>query len=164
MTLSLIWAMTDDRVIGIHNALPWKLPADMQWFRDNTLGKPVVMGRKTFESFGARPLPQRLNIIVSKDTAYKAEGARVVDSIDAALREGKDCEEIMIIGGASLYRQTLPLAQRLYMTIVHADVAGDAWFPEFDLGQWRETYRLERPADEKNPYACSFLIMERKET
>lgn len=161
MRVSLIWAMTDDRVIGIRNTLPWKLPADMKWFRQNTLGKPIVMGRKTFESFGARPLPQRLNIIVSKDSTYQAQDAVVVDSIDAALQAAGDAEEVMIIGGASLYEQTLPLAQRLYMTIVHAEVQGDAWFPEFDMSQWREIQRLEHPTDEKNPYACSFVILER---
>ena len=162
MMISLIWAMTDERVIGIKNSLPWKLPADMKWFRQNTLGKPIIMGRKTFESFGAKPLPQRLNIIVSKDVNYQAQDSVVVPSIDAALKAAKDAEEVMIIGGASLYEQTLPLAQRLYMTIVHADVKGDAWFPEFDLNQWKEKQRLEHPADDKNPHPCSFVVMERK--
>ena len=162
MMVSLIWAMTDARVIGIENSLPWKLPADMKWFRQNTLGKPIVMGRKTFESFGAKPLPQRLNIIISKDSAYQAQDAVVVDSIDAALHAAGDADEVMIIGGASLYEQTLPLASRLYMTIVHTQVQGDAWFPEFDMSQWQEIQRLEHPADEKNPYACSFVTLERK--
>jgi dihydrofolate reductase len=162
MMISLIWAMTDDRVIGIKNSLPWKLPADMKWFRQNTLGKPIIMGRKTFESFGAKPLPQRLNIIVSNDQDYQAQDALVAKSIEAALQSAEDAEEVMIIGGASLYEQTLPLAQRLYMTIVHAGVAGDAWFPEFDLSQWEEKQRLEHPADDKNPYACTFVVMERK--
>jgi dihydrofolate reductase len=163
MIVSLIWAMTDARVIGIENSLPWKLPADMKWFRQNTLGKPIVMGRKTFESFGAQPLPQRLNIIVSKDNTYQAQDAVVVDSIDAALHAAGNVEEVMIIGGASLYEQTLPQASRLYMTIVHAEVQGDAWFPEFDTSQWREIHREEHEADEKNPYACSFVILERKD-
>ena len=139
MRVSLIWAMTDDRVIGIKNSLPWKLPADMKWFRQNTLGKPIIMGRKTFESFGAKPLPHRLNIIVSKDSTYLARDAVVVDSIDAALQAAGDADEVMIIGGASLYEQTLPLAGRLYMTVVHAEVQGDAWFPEFDMGQWQKS-------------------------
>lgn len=162
MIISLIWAMTDDRVIGIKNSLPWKLPADMKWFRQNTLGKPIIMGRKTFESFGAKPLPQRLNIIVSSDSDYQAQDAVVVQSIEAALQKADKAEEVMIIGGASLYEQTLPMAQRLYMTIVHAEVEGDAWFPEFDLSNWKELQRVEHPADEKNPYACSFVVMERK--
>ncbi|KPJ92133.1 MAG: hypothetical protein AMJ53_10010 [Gammaproteobacteria bacterium SG8_11] len=162
MMISLIWAMTDARVIGIKNTLPWKLPADMKWFRQNTLGKPIIMGRKTFESFGAQPLPQRHNIIVSNDANYQAQESTVVPSIEAALNAAKDADEVMIIGGASLYAQTLPLAQRLYMTIVHAEVKGDAWFPEFDLSEWQEKRRVEHPADEKNPYACSFVILERK--
>ncbi|MGD8940026.1 MAG: type 3 dihydrofolate reductase [Gammaproteobacteria bacterium] len=162
MIVSLIWAMTDERVIGIKNSLPWKLPADMKWFRQNTLGKPIIMGRKTFESFGAKPLPQRLNIIVSSDRDYQAQDSIVEPTIEAALQSAKDAEEVMIIGGASLYEQTLPLAQRLYMTIVHADVEGDAWFPEFDLNEWKEQQRVEHPADDKNPYACSFVILERK--
>jgi dihydrofolate reductase len=162
MMLSLIWAMTDERVIGIKNTLPWKLPADMKWFRQHTLGKPIIMGRKTFDSFGAKPLPQRLNIIVTHDKQFQAQDAVVVDSIPAALEQVKDVEEVMVIGGASLYAQTLPLAQRLYMTLVHAKVEGDAWFPEFDLTQWREIERQEHAADEKNPHACTFLILERK--
>ena len=162
MMLSLIWAMTDDRVIGIENSLPWKLPADMKWFRQHTLGKPIIMGRKTFESFGAKPLPQRLNIIISRDNQFQAQDAIVVESIPAALERAKEVEEVMVIGGASLYAQTLPLAQRLYMTLVHADIKGDAWFPDFDLNQWREIQRVEHTADEKNPYACTFLILERK--
>ncbi len=156
--------MTDERVIGINNSLPWKLPADMKWFRQHTLGKPIIMGRKTFESFGSKPLPQRLNIIVTKDADYQADNALVSTSIGQALTLAGDVEEVMIIGGSSLYQQTLPLAQRLYMTIVHADVQGDAWFPEFDLQQWREVQRSEHGADEKNPYACSFVILERADS
>jgi dihydrofolate reductase len=161
MKLSLIWAMTDERVIGIENSLPWKLPADMKWFRQHTLGKPIIMGRKTFESFGAKPLPQRLNIIVSKDSQYRAQDAVVVGSIAEAVEKVKDVEEVMVIGGASLYAQTLPLAQRLYMTLVHANIKGDAWFPEFDLNQWQEIERQEHAADEKNPFAYTFLILEK---
>lgn len=162
MKISLIWAMTEDRVIGIENSLPWKLPSDMKWFRQHTLGKPIIMGRTTFESFGAKPLPQRLNIIVSRDSRFEAQDAVVVDSISAALEQVKDADEVMIIGGASVYAQTLPLAQRLYLTLVHADVKGDAWFPQFDLNQWREVDRQKHEADDKNPYACTFLILERK--
>ena len=164
MIVSLIWAMTDERVIGINNSLPWKLPADMKWFRQHTLGKPIIMGRKTFESFGSKPLPQRLNIIVTKDADYQTDNALVSTSIEQALTLAGDVEEVMIIGGSSLYQQTLPLAQRLYLTIVHADVQGDAWFPEFDLQQWREVQRSEHGADEKNPHACSFVILERTDS
>ncbi len=159
--IALIAAMTDDRVIGIENRLPWKLPADMKWFRRHTLGKPIVMGRKTFESFGGKPLPERLNIVITRDRDYRAEGAVVVHDIDAALDAAGDAEEVMIIGGASFYEQMLPWADRLYLTFVHADVEGDAWFPEFDRSQWREVYREDHEADEKNPYAYSFVILER---
>jgi dihydrofolate reductase len=159
--ISLIWAMADDRVIGMNNRLPWKLPADMRWFRRHTLGKPVIMGRKTFESFGGRPLPERLNIVVSRDPAYQAEGATVVGSIDAALAAAKNAPEVMVIGGQSFYEQTLPLAKRLYMTRVHGRFEGDAWFPPFDLTRWNEVAREEHPADEKNPWPCSFVILER---
>jgi len=159
--ISIIAAMTDDRVIGINNSLPWKLPSDMKWFRQQTLGKPILMGRKTFESFGARPLPERTNIIVTRDKNYQAEGAVVVHSIDAALQAAGNVDEIMIIGGASFYEQMLPQARRMYLTRVHTEVAGDAWFPEFDKSQWREVSRIDCEADERNAYAHSFIILER---
>jgi dihydrofolate reductase len=104
--------MADDRVIGIENRLPWKLPADMKWFRRHTLGKPVVMGRKTFESFGGRPLPERLNIVVTRDENYQADGAVVVHNIDEAIAAAGNVEEVMIIGGESFYAQMLPRADR----------------------------------------------------
>ena len=159
--IAIIAAMTDDRVIGIENRLPWKLPADMKWFRRHTLGKPIVMGRKTFESFGGKPLPERLNIVITRDRDYRADGAVVVHDIDAALAVAGDAEEVMIIGGASFYEQMLPRADRLYLTFVDADVEGDAWFPEFDRSHWREVYREDHEADEKNPYAYRFVILER---
>lgn len=161
--ISIIAAMTDDRVIGINNSLPWKLPSDMKWFRQHTLGKPILMGRKTFESFGARPLPERTNIVVTRDQVYQAEGAVVVHSIDEALQAAGDVDEIMIIGGASFYQQMLPQARRLYLTRVHAKVAGDAWFPEFDQSQWRQVERIDCEADERNACAHSFIILERAE-
>lgn len=161
MTLSLIWAMADNRVIGIDNRLPWKLPADMQWFRQNTLGKPIIMGRLTFESFGARPLPGRRNIIISRNPTYAADGIETYPSLEEALNATQDDDETMVIGGMSIYQQALPLADRLYMTLVHAQVEGDAWFPEFDLHQWRETERRDFPADENNPYPYSFVVLNR---
>ena len=159
--LSLIAAMADNRVIGIANKLPWKLPADMQWFRAQTMGKPIVMGRKTFESFGAKPLPGRTNIIVTSDVHYRAAGCSVAHSIEGALQFAGDVPEVMIIGGASFYAQMLPRADRVYLTQVHHTFDGDSWFPELDWAQWRETQRIERAADEKNPYACSFLTLDR---
>lgn len=159
--ISLIAAMAENRVIGIENRLPWKLPADMKWFRENTLGKPIVMGRKTFESFGAKPLPQRTNIVITNDKSYRADGAVVVHSIDEALSAAGAAPEVMIIGGASFYTQMLPRADRLYLTIVHHAFDGDAWFPAFDASQWREARRVELKADEKNLIDCTFLIIER---
>ena len=160
-TISLIAAMADNRVIGIENRLPWKLPSDMKWFRQHTLGKPIVMGRKTFESFGGRTLPERHNIVITRDSEYKLEKASVVHSIDEALAAAGDVSEIMIIGGASFYEQMLPRADRLYLTFVHADIEGDAWFPEIDFSQWQEIERHDQSADEKNSYAHSFVIYER---
>ena len=166
MIVSLIWAMGENRVIGIDNRLPWKLPADMQWFRQNTMGKPIIMGRLTFESFGAKPLPGRRNIIISRNTDYAAKkGLQEIEtytSIEAALNAAKEAEEVMIIGGMSLYKQALPLANRLYMTLVHARPEGDAWFPDFDLDQWKESERHDHEADEKNPYPYSFIILNRE--
>ncbi|HEY9148720.1 MAG TPA: type 3 dihydrofolate reductase [Gammaproteobacteria bacterium] len=160
--LSLIAAMADDRAIGIDNRLPWRLPADMQWFRRHTLGKPIVMGRKTFESFGGKPLPQRTNIVITTDKAYRAEGAVVVNSIDEALAAAGEAEEVMIIGGESFYRQMLPRTDRFYLTLVHGKFEADAWFPEFDWNEWREVAREEHPVDEKNAWACSFIVLERR--
>lgn len=161
MRIALIVAMTDARVIGVENRLPWRLPADMQWFRRHTLGKPVIMGRKTFQSIG-RPLPDRTNVVVSRDRDFSAPGCRVVDSIDAALAATAEAEEVMIIGGASFYEQMLPRVDRLYLTLVHADIEGDARFPEIAPDAWQEAERHERPADAENPYALTFLVLKRK--
>ena len=161
MIISLIAAMADDRAIGINNSLPWKLPADMQWFRKHTLGKPVVMGRKTFESFGGRPLPKRPNIVVTTDSSYVAEGATVVHSIDDAIARAGDVDEVMIIGGASFYEQMLGRADRFYMTRVHGQFEADAWFPEYESYGWQEVGREEYKADENNAYDMSFVTLER---
>ncbi len=160
--ISLIAAMADNRVIGIANKLPWKLPADMKWFRQHTLGKPIVMGRKTFESFGAKPLPGRTNIVVTSDVNYRAAGSIVAHSIDDALRFAGDVPEVMIIGGATFYAQTLPRAQRIYLTVVHHAFDGDAWFPVIDAKIWHEASRIDCPADTNNPHDCTFFILERK--
>ena len=162
MKLSLIAAMADNRVIGIENRLPWNLPADMKWFRQHTLGKPVIMGRKTFESIG-KALPQRTNIVVSRDKTFSAPDCLVVGDLATALEAVKEAEEAMVIGGASFYQQTLPLADRLYLTLIHADVEGDAWFPQIDFSKWREVQRQDHYADDKNDYDYSFLILEKNE-
>lgn len=160
MIISIIAAMADNGVIGIENRLPWNLPADMQWFRKQTLGKAVMMGRKTFDSIG-KPLPNRRNVVVTRDTSLVIEGCDVVASIDEALQLCAAEAEVMIIGGASFYKQMLPRADRLYLTLVHADVKGDAWFPEIDFTQWKELERIDQDADEANAFPCSFVILER---
>ncbi|HHJ81092.1 MAG TPA: type 3 dihydrofolate reductase [Candidatus Tenderia electrophaga] len=161
MKISIIAAMADNRVIGINNQLPWNLPADMKWFRQQTMGKPVLMGRKTYDSIG-RPLPKRRNIVISRDESLKIEGCEVVNSTDAAFLLCADEKEIMIIGGASFYEQTLPQTNRLYLTLVHSEIIeGDAWFPKIDFNQWRETERIDHTADEVNAFDYSFLILER---
>lgn len=162
MIISLIWAMDENRLIGVENRLPWKLPADMKWFRRHTLGKPIIMGRKTFDSFGGRALPERSNIVVTRDKNYQADGALVVYSIEEALQAAGDAEEVMIIGGASFYEQLLPRAERLYITQVHGKFEGDAWFPEFEMDEWQEVTREDHTADEKNAYDCTFLRFERR--
>ena len=139
-TLSLIAAMANDRIIGRDNTLPWHLPEDLKHFKATTLGKPVIMGRKTWESLG-RPLPGRRNLVVSRNAGYVATGGELAGSLEAALAATADVEEVFVIGGADLYRQALPLAQRLYLTEIAGDYAGDARFPEFPASEWREAAR-----------------------
>lgn len=160
MIIALVAAMDEDRVIGIGNRLPWQLPADMRHFRSLTVGKPVLMGRKTYDSIG-KPLAGRRNIVVSQDHGFKPEGITVVHSIDAALAAASDAPEAMVIGGASFYRQVLPRAQRLYLTLIHHRFAGDAHFPTLNAEDWRETARSDHGADAANPFPYSFIELER---
>lgn len=164
MIISLISGMGNDRVIGIENRLPWKLPADMKWFREQTMGKPIIMGRKTFESFGAKPLPGRTNIIITGDPSYQADDCIVVHNIDDAIKAADNAEEIMVIGGASFYEQMLPRADRMYLTEIHETFQGDSWFPAYDESDWHETKRIDCAADEKNRYDYSFVVYERNES
>lgn len=159
--VSLIWAMARNRAIGIDNRLPWHLPADLQRFKALTSGHTIVMGRKTFESF-PRPLPNRRHVIVTNKVDYPVPpGGLVVASIHAALASADGDAEIFVIGGASIYAQTLPHAQRLYVTLVAADVKGDAFFPPFAWDAWRETERQDHPADERHAFAYSFVTLAR---
>ena len=160
MIISLIAAMGEGRVIGIENRLPWRLPADMKHFRALTMGKPVLMGRKTFDSIG-KPLPGRSNIVVSQDPDFHPEGITVTRSIAEALLAGEEAEEIMVIGGASFYTQLLPRAQRLYITEIHHDFAGDALFPAWNPDEWREIAREDHRADSDNCYPYSFVTLVR---
>lgn len=160
MRIAAIAAMSENRVIGKNNKMPWHLPADLQHFKKITLGKPILMGRKTFESIG-RPLPDRYNIVITRDAGYQAPGCMVVHSIDTALAAVAEQEEVIVIGGALLYQQMLPRVQTIYLTIIHENFVGDAFFPELDMREWREVSREEREADEKNEYRCSFVRLER---
>ena len=157
MKISMIAAMAHDRVIGKDNQMPWHLPADLAHFKRVTLGKPVLMGRKTFESIG-RPLPGRRNLVISRNPGYQAEGIEVVGSVEAALAQlaGSAVEELMVIGGGHLYAEMLPSADCLYLTRIDLAVEGDTRFPAFDDGQWQRVDCESHPADEKNPHPYSF--------
>ena len=164
--VSMIVAMASNRVIGNNNQLPWYLPNDLKYFKQVTMGKPIIMGRKTFQSIG-RPLPGRTNIVVTRDRQFDAPGVRVVHSVaeamaladSIALLDGS--EEVMVIGGAELYQSMLPLARRLYITHVEAEIAGDAWFPQLDWQQWRQCACEHFAAEGPNPYPYSMAVYER---
>jgi dihydrofolate reductase len=155
-SLCLIAAMDQNRLIGSNNQLPWHLPADLAFFKRTTMGKPIMMGRKTYESIG-RPLPGRRNIVITRDAKLKLEGCEIAHSIEAAMSLVGDADEVMLIGGASLYEQTIARAEKLYITQIHDDFSGDTWFPEIDRAVWREEYREDFDADHNNPHAYSFI-------
>ncbi len=165
LPLSLIAALGENRVIGVDNSMPWHLPGDFKYFKATTLGKPIIMGRKTWDSLG-RPLPGRLNIVVSRQTDLVLEGAEVYPSLEAAVVRAEEwakaqgVDELMLIGGAQLYAQGLADADRLYLTRVALSPEGDAWFPEFDLHQWKLVSNVENPAVEDKP-AYNFEVWER---
>ncbi|MGZ8217149.1 dihydrofolate reductase [Methylomagnum sp.] len=159
MKLALIVAMGENRVIGVDNRMPWHLSADLKRFRQITLGKPVIMGRRTHESIG-RPLPGRKNIVLTTDRNYAAAGCTVVHGLDEALREAVG-DEAMVIGGSALYGEFLPRAERLYLTLIHRAFDGDTFFPEFDWNDWREMAREDVAADPDSGLSYSFLVLER---
>ena len=159
--ISFIWGQDRNRLIGADNALPWKLPADMAWFKKSTMGKPILMGRKTYESIG-RPLPGRTNLILTRQQELQIEGCTVVHNLEAALAAVPEADEIMVMGGAEIYALLLDQAERLYITEIDAEFNGDAWFPEFDHELWQEVSRESHLPDEKNIYPYAFIIMERK--
>lgn len=161
MLISLVAAMARHRVIGQNNKMPWHLPADLAHFKKVTLGKPVVMGRKTFESIG-RPLPGRKNIVISRQKNLSIDQVECVESIEQALSVLKNEPEIMIIGGATIYEQTLPMADQLYLTYIDLDCEGDAFFPEFDENNFLIISREHHSPDEKNSLACEFLYLTRR--
>jgi dihydrofolate reductase len=159
--ISLVVAMARNRVIGRDNALPWHLSEDLKRFKATTLGKPVLMGRKTFQSIG-KPLPGRRNIVLTRDRAWRAEGVEVVRSIEEALKLAQGAPELAVIGGAEIYRLVLPLADRIYLTRVEADVSGDTEFPELRAEEWTEVRTGTHPADDRNQYPATFRILDRK--
>ena len=163
MKISLVAAMGLKRVIGKDNAMPWHLPADLRRFKQITMGKPIIMGRRTFESIG-RALPGRYNIVITRDMGYKAQGATVVHSSGEALVAAGDVDEVMIIGGQSLYEEFLPRADTLYITLIEAHVEGDTFFPEYSRADWEEISRESHDADAKNPYPYTFVVLRQRES
>jgi dihydrofolate reductase len=161
MKISLIVAMASNRAIGLNNQMPWHLSADLKRFKQITMGHPIIMGRKTFEAIG-KPLPGRTNIIVSRNVSYQQEGCVVVDSIEAAINHGcRLGEEVFVIGGATLYTVTLPIADNLYITHINQDFEGDTFFPEFSKADWAEAGKEEIFNDEKVSFSYSFLKFQR---
>lgn len=162
MKISMIAAMACDRVIGKDNQMPWHMPADLAHFKQVTLGKPVLMGRKTFESIG-RPLPGRRNLVISRNPDYRADGIEVVSSVEAALAllASSEVAELMVIGGGRLYSEMLPSADCLYLTRIDLAVEGDTRFPPFE-DQWQRIDSEEHPADEKNPHPYRFETWQRR--
>ena len=160
MSLSLIVAMTKNRVIGKDNQMPWHLPADLAWFRQNTTGKPVIMGRKTFESIG-RPLPKRTNIVLSRQP-FEHDGVIWKDSLESAVDFVLDSKEIMLIGGGQLFNEYLSKADRLYLTEIQTELDGDTFFPSINWDEWLIEFEQYRPADEQNPYDCRLWIVLKK--
>jgi dihydrofolate reductase len=158
--LSAVVAVSDNDVIGRDNGMPWHLPADLQHFKRLTLGKPMLMGRKTYESIG-RPLPGRRNLVLTRSVDFAPAGVEVCHSLEQALAAVVDQPELMIIGGAALFAQTLPETSRIYLTRVHATVAGEVLLQPLDPAEWRETAREERAADAANPIAVSFITLDR---
>ena len=163
MRTSLIAAMTENRVIGHDGGMPWHLPADLAYFKRLTMGHHVIMGRRTIESFG-RLLPGRTNVIISRQPGYVFPGATIVSTLEAGLVQAKQAgeTEAFIGGGQAIYELALPIAQRIYLTVIHATLAGDTFFPEFQESAWRRVSEEHRSADDENEHAMTFSVYERK--
>jgi len=161
--LSLIAAVAENGVIGKDNAIPWRISADMKYFKQATMGKPIIMGRKTWQSLG-KPLPGRRNIVISRTIFVPFEEVEVVPDFSTAfiLAQKGGAEEVMVIGGAAVYAEALPDAERFYLTEVHGDVDGDTYFPAFERDDWKEVSRDFLPKDDKSSHDCSFVILERR--
>ena len=167
MKIAMIAAVAENNAIGINNKMPWYLPGDLRYFKAVTMGKPIVMGRKTFESLG-KPLPGRTNIVITRDKGYSRDGIKVVHSLSDALSLADDIamidgiSEIMVIGGAEIYKQAMPKAERLYLTRVYQSFEGDAFFPEFDKGLWQEIAREDHCTEDEKALTYSYLVLERQ--
>jgi dihydrofolate reductase len=165
--LALVAARARNGVIGRDGAMPWRLPAEMALFKATTMGKPVIMGRKTWDSFPKKPLPGRTNIVLTRDGSFEAAGAVVCENLTEAMQIGREqaeddgVDEVCIIGGATLYALALPKARRIYLTEVEADIDGDTVFPAFDETQWREVSREHHGTDDANPYPFTLRVLEK---
>ncbi|MFD2112185.1 dihydrofolate reductase [Thiorhodococcus fuscus] len=158
--LSLVAAVAENRVIGRDNDLPWRLPADLAHFKQLTLDKSIVMGRRTWESLPG-VLPRRRHIVLSRDPGFAPEGCEVVNSLDAAIALAEGESDLMVVGGAALYAEAMPRADALFLTLVHTCARGDVFFPDWDPREWREVARVERSADERNAFAMTFVEWQR---
>lgn len=161
MVISIIAAIAKNLVIGKNNKLPWNLPADLRRFKELTLGKPIIIGQRTFESIG-RSLPERKNIILSQEENFRPKNCLVVHSIEEALKAAGNAPEVMICGGVSVYKQFLPLAHKMYLTLIDENFDGDAYFPEFNWKDWQEIERIENQPNKKNPYRYTFITLIKK--
>lgn len=160
--ISIIVAVAENNVIGKDNKLIWHLPKDLKHFKETTTGHFIIMGRKTFESNG-RPLPNRTNVIITKDKNYKAEGCKIVHSLKEALDFAKNESEVFIIGGGEIYKQAMPIADRIYLTKVHQSFEGDTFFPEINMNEWTELSQQYFEPDERNKYPFSIITLVRNE-
>jgi dihydrofolate reductase len=160
--ISMVVAATENDVIGRDNGMPWHLPDDLKYFKARTMGKPMLMGRKTFDSIG-KPLPGRTSLVLTRDPTWRAEGVIVVRSLDEALAHASSTSaaELCVIGGAEVFRLAWPLAKRLFLTRIHANIPGDTFFPRVNPTEWREVERTEHPADARHAYAMSFVTLDR---
>ena len=161
MTLTAIAAVAQNGIIGNNNDLIWHLPDDLKHFKQLTKGHTIIMGRKTWESIGSRPLPNRDHVVITRNFDYEAEGAEVVTTIDEALELARNDDQPFIVGGAEIYKLALPFVKKMEITLVHQDFVGDTWFPDFDDSQWKETGSEYHQADDKHKWAFTFKTLER---
>lgn len=161
MKISIIAALGQNNVIGKDNKLPWHLPADFKRFKQLTMGKPIILGSRTFESIG-KPLPGRINIILTRNNCSRRPDVLFASSLEEAVALSQNHEELMICGGASVYKQFLPLATKMYLTLIHQAFQGNVFFPEYNKEEWQEVERIDNEADDDNPYPYSFVVLTKK--